>query len=590
MNIRTATVVLCLGDTLEFNIGTSQKHTYTWSNGATGRTNLVDTNGWVGVTALRDNGCSVKSDSVFVVGIPKPKFTVNYGFSNDSICVKENLLVILSNKGLADSYSRVSDKGPYFRDSFLTFPVNKGANSFQFWAKSKIGCIAAPSKERIITGIDTPTAPIISTPVRLIDRIQFTWNHVPFSESYQYSIDNGKTWSETDSGLNNRVQWILLDSATQTVNFWLRARTGIYCGFSQIGKTSQKGAGCKEPNWKLTTSNPISCFDSLAQIQISGLHALNSFSLKVNGKAINDTAYSEIIRANKSFTVSLRDSQQLLCGFFEKTATVSVDTPAIITTQYPHKAEVIFCGIADSAAMPLSFTNYQTDQTYWGSKNATTQKLIESNVLKLGMGSQIVQIWALSANGCKSAIDSIFTFVESDADAGFNAEWVSDYTYRYSAIETDTLDFRHIWKDSITGQVLNNTNVAEIILDYSNVGDVNVFISHELQSKKLQSFSQNADTFCNYSSTKMILIRNMNAEIIGKQMPQIIPNPSKSTANLTCLGCTGNEEINVWSVDGAFMGAFTIENLNKKPLSNGIYILRIGSQNESNLQKIIIGN
>ena len=173
MNIRTATTVLCLGDSIEFSVGSLVRHTYTWPNGATGRSTKIDSGGWVFATANRDNGCIAVSDSVFVVAFPKPTFNIGYGIYTDSVCTKEPLLVLLNNKAFADSYSSVGPTGPFSTDSFLIKTIQNGPNNFQFWAKSKIGCVSPASDLTTFVGIDTPDAPQLKIAEVLIDKIKF---------------------------------------------------------------------------------------------------------------------------------------------------------------------------------------------------------------------------------------------------------------------------------------------------------------------------------------------------------------------------------------------------------------------------------
>ena len=588
LNIRTATTVLCLGDTLNFNIGSTQKHTYTWNNGATGRNNQVTTGGFVGVTALRDNGCSVKSDSVFVIGVPKPKFTVSYGLLTDSICVNETLLVLLKNQGVADSYSRVSNQGPFFKDSFLTYSISKGNNSFQFWAKNTLGCVSNPSKTKIFHGIDTPSAPLLNISSRLSDKILFNWDPVQHAELYEYSINNGTTWSKVDS-LQTRKQWILLDSATQLVDFWIRAKTGNFCTYSHIGKIQARGAGCTEPNWSVSASNLTTCFDSLVELKINGLGQLSKYSLMINQESLKDSVYRTTIRTDRDFTLKLLDSQQLLCGSFEKSISIKVENPEKPKNSYFPQQEILFCdAVFGGTEIPLIITNYKKANKYHLINGANRTSLDSVNLINTFVGNYIWRITSTTPNGCVSLEDTLYMYSDHDVNTNFDFRWLSDLTYEFAAIYQDTTDYEHTWIDSASGKLLSTGNKATITVDYSAVGNVDVTITHQMRSKRyIDVFGDNN---CRFELNKPIQIRNLsNHSTAVNNDPVFFPNPLNSLSELLCNGCEASDNIEIWSIDGKQIGTFTLQALQNQTVSNGIYLIRISNRPNASMQKLILG-
>lgn len=587
LNIRTPTAILCLGDTLNFSIGTTQKHTYTWSNGSTGRNNPVDTTGFVYVTAVRDNGCSVTSDSVFVAGIPKPRYTVKYGISNDSICVNENLLILLQNNGFADSYSRVSAAGPYFRDSFLINSIQKGNNSFKFWAKSKIGCVSGPSDTRIFYGIDTPSAPAVSAITRLSDKILFTWDSVLHAEYFEFSVDKGKSWKKTDSAKSVRKQWIYLDSATQLVDFWVRAQTGDFCTYSHVGKIQARGAGCNEPIWNISFSDSVVCKDSIINITVSGLSKINTYNLKTNGNRMSDTTFSELIRGNSDFKFELLDSSQLLCGYFEKNVRILADTPIQIINSYSPKKSVVICDGDANTKLPFDIRNYRSDYTYAANINGTKISLDSFNLIAAQIGENVWMLGGETSNGCPLPLDTLRIYLDQKVNPAFTSKWVSDFNYQFSAALNDTDNYNHYWLDSVTNTSLTNQNQPEITIDYNSTGEGDVFITHRVIPKTSDSLFDLGN--CNYEITQKVEIRNLSTkELIGKTNRLLYPNPLVSFDHLKCINCQPGDLFILQSISGGVYGKFQLTELKKQNLMSGIYLITIESEGIQSTQKIHI--
>ncbi len=589
LNIRTPTVILCLGDTLEFSLGTTAKHTYKWLNGATSRSIRIDTSQWVSAVATRDNGCSVSTDSVLVIGLPKPRFNVSYGFTTDSVCVNESMIVLLNSRGFTDSYSSVSPKGPYSKDSFLIYPIKKGINSYRFWAKSTVGCFSEPSKTRNVIGVDTPSAPKITVFETSSDRIVFSWENVLKAQSYEYSIDLGKTWTKTDSGLNKRIQNVALKSATQSVDFWVRARTGNFCTFSHVGKLTAKGAGCTEPKWNISASNLITCFDSMVVLKVNGLGRLSGYSLKINQETLKDSIYREFIKTDRNFTIRLLDSQQLLCGVFEKSISILVDKTEKPQNFYFPQKEILFCdALFGATEVPLIITNYKKANKYHLLDGTTKTALDSFNSINKQVGNYVWRMTSTTPNGCVSLEDTLNIYVDYNVNANFDSRWVSDLNYEFAALYQDTTDYVHTWLDSASGKLLSTGNKATITVDYSSIGNADVTIIHQMRSKR--NIDVFGDNNCRFDFNKPVQIRNLSTDLTAViKVAEFFPNPLHSLSDLLCNGCQSTDNIAIWSIDGNQIGTFTLRGLQNQNLSKGIYLIRIANRPNAPLQKLILG-
>lgn len=583
LNIKTATTVLCLGDSIDFSLTQAVRHTYNWSNGATGRNTKIDSGGWVYVLANRDNGCSTVSDSVFVVAFPKPSFTVGYGIFTDSVCTKEPLLILLNNKSFADSYSNVGPQGPFSTDSFIIKTIQTGANDFQFWAKSKIGCVSPASDKTTFMGIDTPSAPVLKVAETLLDSIKFEWNPHVYAESYQYSVDGGKNWNAPTSGLTSTYQWIPLDSATQTLDFMVRAKTGVLCGFSNVAQIQAKGAGCTIPKWNVITKQSHVCLDSQFSLGIEGLWSLNSYQLKINGDVISDSIFTETITKSKNYHIQLLDSQQLICGYFDKNIFINVDSVIQISASFNPNENYIFCGVNEKETIELELYNYQNNYTYFAKTIDSTYLLAKKTDIALLPKSYTLALEGYSAYNCKTQEYSFKLFVDTIADASFEIEWVNDWQYKLTS-NSDTQKYQHFWKNATNNQTLSESNVSELVFDFVDFSNDEINIEHYLISS-----ATDFEAFCTYESSKKLLVKNLSTKNQSlENIPKLMPNPVKNLSRLQCYQCPIETTVSIFTNLGGFVGKWPYNEINGLTLSTGMYYCEIETATGRYQQKLII--
>ena len=575
MNIRTNTYNLCFGDSVEFSIGTNRTHTYRWFNGETGKSIFVDTSTWVKVEATSSDGCKAMSDSVYVVAIPKPIFKVSYGYTDDSLCVGSNLLILLQDSGYTDSFSLIGANGPFGTASIRTQKIDTGLNEFQVWGKNSFGCITGPIGYRKYIGIDTPRGPKINILSVKSDEIIFAWDSIPYATEYEYSLDMGNSWSFPDTGRLHRIQRIVLDSATQTVDFWLRTATSNFCFSAQVSKTRAQGAGCDPIDFSLQLNKNIVCLDSTYRLQIQGLDLNRKLSIFLNGTITKDTIIDQIASSHKEWKVFVIDSSQLICGGIEKQIKVYIDTPRYVKTNLENNSRLEFCGVKDTLQFTYTIQDYVDSMTYFintvEGKNVLTSMATQKAVLNT---SDSLVWWASQTKyGCFASGDTVRIVSLLPLDAGFEHSYEIDH-YLFSANLMDTISYEHYWFDAQTDTLLTNANTSMVKYYNPNSAEL-ISVKHLVRYK----FSKQITDTCEFISEKRNIA--LGNSIISSDEVFLFPNPIESLSQLKCLGCEKDDKIQIIN----YLGRLTLElswnqiDQQQKDLISGVYFVEVRSIN-----------
>lgn len=574
LNVNTATYNLCLGDSVRISTSTSNNHTYKWSNGDTRKSTYFDTSTWVKVLATNSFGCSISSDSLFIVSIPKPQFGVSYGFTDDSVCVGSDLLILLSDSAYTDSFSMFGPNGPYVKSSIIQTNINKGKNLYRFWGKNTFGCITGPIDEREYFGIDTPSGPALQVIQRESDRIVFYWDSVQNASSYEYSIDNGQSWQYPDTGRLHRIQTIYLDSATQTVEFSLRTATSRFCFTTKPVKLRAQGSGCQAINYNLSSKNTVYCKDSTYEVKIVGLDFARSLGLFINGNNTTDTIFKGIATGNETWNVVVIDSNQLICGSYDQGLSIVVDTPVAVQTNLLSGNTYQFCGDQQIANLSYDITNFDSTTEYQVSNGILKRSITQPSDVLMIQKEDSLYFWSsVSKYGCPAVGDSIQVLRLDSINTGFTIDYDID-RYKIKANETDTAEIIHFWYDAIADTLLINTNVSAFDYEKPDNSTERLSVMHEVQYK----FNNLIVDTCLFKSTgKQVYLSEKTPQ---KHKPILFPNPLNSLSELKCANCSEDARLRLWAPSGNvyFDGPINANELINKHLSEGIYLYHISDK------------
>ncbi len=561
-------IPLCKGDTAKLSVTPTSNHGYVWSTGQTGNQISVDTAGVYYVTAIRTNGCERKSSDINVLVIPKPSFNVLYGFSGDTICAAEPLLLFTQNKnGFADSYSTSSKTGPYVTDSLLVVNIGKLNKTIQVWSKSKNGCVQGPISKSFF-GIDTVSGPSVSVKTKYLDRITFTWSKIPFATEYRYSIDSGKTWNSPIEGKLSDSTSIDLKSVTQKVDFWIQARTSKYCGITQISKISSGGVGCNDIVLRTQISKDSICFDESTKITVSGLPNHSKWAIRFDGKLYKDSIFTITSSKTQNWIFSAIDSTQIACGFYDKQVRIvadSVEEPNLVIN--PQNNEIICGGLAQ---MEVSLNNPSpTNNRNLRIKLKNLDTIIDTYPYKLiinGSSDSIVYWYESSSiRGCKSKDQSYRLLFRDSISTHFAVKWLNNFNYsivKSLKNDNDSLTFKLI-KDN---QTIYTSNSDSFIYDFQNEANSPI---------KVVLIVKNAP--CLDSSIYEFNSNNLRTQVFQNYSFTLSPNP---ISNLEDLNVN-----NIKNQDVAFARILSIDGkeLVQKVKINASGKLEFKNSNSSNL-------
>lgn len=583
-------VPLCKGDTVKLSLTTAPNHGYVWSTGQTGSQISVDTSGVYYVTAIRTNGCERKSSDISVLVIPKPSFNVLYGFSGDTICAAEPLLLFTQNKnGYADSYSITSKTGPYITDSLLVVNIGKLNKSVQVWSKSKSGCVQGPISKSFF-GIDTVSGPTVNVKSKYLDKITFTWSKIPFATEYRYSIDSGKTWNNPIEGKLSDSTSIDLKSVTQKIDFWIQARTSKYCGITQISKITSGGVGCNDIVLKSKVSKDSICFGESTKITLSGLPNHSKWAIRFEGKLSKDSVFTISPSKTQNLTFSAIDSTQLACGFYEQQIRIVVDSVEVPSLDFNPQNQEIICGglsqfeVAVNNPIPKNNRKLRVQST-------SLDTIIDTYPAKLtlhGRSDSFVYWYeSTTSQGCKSQNQSYQLEFRDSISTHFNVKWLNNFNYsivKSIKNRSDSLTF-NILKDN---ELIYISNSDSFIYNFQNASNASIKITLIVRNAPCMDssiYEFNANNLRNRVYTTATISASPNP-IRSLDQLNIQSSKNQDVAYVRILSIDGKEVVQKVKIDATGKLEFknsSLDNSNNE-LLDGIYLLEILDSNSNRIK------
>jgi len=562
------TLPLCKGDTGIIEVSPRNNHIYVWNTGDTAIKIPVDTAGFYNVLAVRTNGCTSMSDDFAVLETQKPSFKVSYGLSNDTVCVNEDLLILMNNtNGYADSYSLNSANGPFSRDSFVIKSILSGLNQYKVWAKGKNGCVSS-SDTATFYGLDTFEGPKITKTTKYVDSVVFYWDNSFTNGNYEYSIDSGNSWIKT----NVDSASIILNKPSDWIDFWIRYKSNYACNYSTTNTLRTQSVGCTTPVGSLIANKTIYCVGDSIIISYSSQNN-NKESIWYQNMQI-DSTLEFIATKSADYSIQVLDSQQITCGFYIKSISVLVDS--LDDLQYFSGNQIfgdtLFCGVLDSqsAALIISPSNIDTNisHSFINTINKSVQFFNSTTPIYPGRTGQFY-IVSTNENNCKFNSDTSTIYISEVISPGFNWEWIDSFKYRF------TFDFKEpgfIRRLYILDKTIDfNSSNDSVVLDLSDYANLNIEIVHELIDTMM--FKYKFSDSCSYRIGKMLSIRNLSVNDINAINPRWYPNPSRYLSELLCFGCNEKSKVTVLNSMGKILFSGTPESLANYDgfVSNGLY-------------------
>ncbi len=574
-------VALCKGDTVKLSVSSTPNHGYIWSTGKTGTEISTDTAGIYYVTAIRTNGCERRSSDITILTIPKPDFKVLYGFSGDTICAGEPLLLFTQDKnGFSDSYSLDSKIGPFVPDSLFVVNIGKQNKTTQVWSKSKGGCVQGPISKSFF-GLDTVDGPNITVKTKYIDKITFRWTKISYATEYRYSIDNGNTWNTPLEGKLSDSTTIDLTSASQKIIFWIQARTSKFCGISKISKITSGGLGCNDIVLTINSTKDTLCYGDTSKLTISGLPKHSKWSIKYNGKIYKDSIFELSPIRSTIYTFAAIDSTQASCGFYEKQIRLVVDSVEQPKLTFNPPNNQIICGGEKDVNVELNLNNNSSNRKLIVTSNwyDTTMVRFPTQLnLKNNKDSFVYHFESTLLKGCKSKMQYFSLIFQDSISTDIDVKWLNNFNYTFKRKVRNQ-------QDLVLFEIRDKAQLVYSIQQDSFVYDLSAMANKELN---VHLWVSNGP--CKDSSELLFNAYNLNTIALNNHNIRISPNPISHLDQIWIQYPSENEVgfVQILSMDGKVIVQKTELDTNGKirnvsnsshgsqlNLADGIYLIEL---------------
>lgn len=499
---------ICSGDSIQLSANNLAGHSYLWSPGnMTNRIVKVADSGVYTVTVTNTSGCSRTSSPVTIKVNPSPSVLAIKSFSGDSICTGTPFSVGgLVISGTVDSFSYTSKSGPFVKADTLSAVLNSGSKTYSVWGKDSKGCVSKESKITVHSK-PRPSGPVLSSSDISYTGFKVNWQAVPNSSGYRVSIDSGKTYivpSSGSSGLTHEVTGLI---GNHTMNVRVFALMPGICSSTEISSISITTLSCSPLDFELTTGKNRLCKGSFATVNIGKVSG-KTIGIQIDGKFSGvDTIQKILVTGTREYTVSVIDSNALICGYTHKTILLTEDTS--VTPIIQPSGLLSFCSNAGTVDLTIGIINHEKMDSSFVFKN--NQLVYSGNKMNPTISaSDGDSIWVKSTNksGCLSEKSTLIrVIVKPVPNAGFNIS-NTHFNYTFTANDTQGNHSWYVGQDSTTGK--------SALFDLINYANDTATVTHKIVRNG-----------CVSTETKKIYVPDF-ALVKLKDIPgaRIYPNPA----------------------------------------------------------------
>lgn len=406
---------ICQGDSILLKLNPVETGvSYTWNTGQKGDSLWVSQNGPYYVTGLGKNGCSRNSNTIQVSFFDKPtsNLRTEIQLSNDSIC--QNTLVRLVSDSLNNDSFYFYASGSLVQrttDAFHDILVNQ-TTTYGVQVRDQNLCLSDTAYYTLFAQEKRP-APRISCSNSTVDSIIYTWTNPSIHNGYQISINQGKSWSTSTSGLNGTRHEIGGLQPDDSITLWVRGIDNGPCLFSLIGTKTCYTKSCSPLQVNVNADTSI-CDSNLWQIEINGL-SNQKYSLTIdNGDAFTDTLFSFNPKVSRDYIIEIIDSNHLTCPSKKIALPLQIDQKPTATLS-PIKSKA-FC---EGETIQFEANNLMDNWTFVlntipvqsGNSNKYT-----NNTLSDGDSLYVI----VNKGKCRDTSSIVSVNIESTIDASFD--------------------------------------------------------------------------------------------------------------------------------------------------------------------------
>lgn len=455
-----------------------------------------------------DKGCKTLSDPVQLSINSLPLVQAQWVDSPAVFC-QGQMAGIRVQLALGDSLSIDGSVGPFSTDSLRWVTIGSGSQTFNLYSKSAKGCL---SKAFALSaqGADTAkAAELIRIDSSLTD-LTFTWNHRPEINEWFISQDSGKTWFSNSS--DTSFTWAIGQGNT-TVLLAIKGRDAGPCRVSQVAFFPGTTKTCKDlPYTWSWTQKPI-CVGDSAKLELIGLP--NQYSAFWNGQP-QGRQREWAIRIDQpkwSATLSVLDSQQLICGTSDRRIDLSLSSLDPNSLSLDMKDSSRSC----TSELLVQYSTLSDSVRYiWAVFGPQTYSLSlgqNQSVLLAHQSSSSLWLEAENSQGCRTQSERLTLLYPTKPEA--RATWVfQNDSLQFTALQ---MAEKHQWYMGTTvGNWRDSSQSPEPIIAITDWPGEEVAFSHRVSNDGLGCASQ-------WDSIAPIPVNRMSR--VSFQTPLLSPNP-----------------------------------------------------------------
>lgn len=576
----TGTKEICKSDTFVLAVNSpSAGNNYTWNTGAKASNIKVFDSGSFFVTAVsKTNKCSRVSAVTKVAVNPVPAVQILKSFSGDSICANVPFTMgSLVTSGTVDSYSFVSKTGPFSKADTLRQTLSTGPANYSVWGKSAKGCVSKPSTAQVKVKIND-AGPSLSSSNISYTGFRINWTAVTGALSYRISLDSGKTFitpSSGNTGLSHDVTGLL---GNKSIKVQVFANTSGICAKTEIAELVATTLSCTPIDYSVTVTDPRVCKNEFAAVQLNNLTGKTIGVLVDNNYVGKSTNLSIKVDGTRDYTISVIDSNALICGYTNTTITLVEDT--VSTPVFTPAAPAKFCSdIAIGATFEVLSSHY--DSIYWyqnGVLQSKTTVLTKGFVVSNGDSLQAMSVLTSGCNSPKSAAKQVV--VNKLGNTGFA---VSNNQFQFTFTPNDIAS-GHKWKigkDQNTISDSSSNDTAQF--DLSTFKNDSVFVLHTVTTKE----------GCVSSSKRKVFVPDFNSTVTNT-IPglKVYPNPASTTFIVWLPLAFTQADIELLNINGASILKLPImkgsNTINIENLPSGVYQYKLKADGKETTGSLVI--
>lgn len=507
---------ICAGDSIQLVANFLNNHTYTWNpGGQTGRILKVKDSGVYTVTVTNNNQCTKTSLPVVIKVQPKPKAMIIGDFSGDTICSGTPFsLAAFILSGKADSFSFVSQAGPFRSIDTINRKLNSGSQTYKLWVKNaQYGC-TSDEASKTVNVKQKVAGPTLT--VQNIDYTEFTiaWGAVNGAIAYKVSVDSGKTYITPSSGSNGLTHKVTGMLGNESKKIMVYAELSGICATSEINSIIATTLSCTPIDFSVSSESSKVCKNGQTTILLHNLEN-KRIGVKINGIFRgNDTSYVVTVPGKTEFEVSVIDSNALICGYTNKTISIEEDTVYMVQTNLDNSGTKLICSPNTNADLLVSTTASNNIDTVMYFKNGTlVQKgtfTTAGNFTYSVKNGDSIWVNAKNERGCITEGFKTIINMPGLPDASFvNSNIQFDYTFTAN----DTMGI-HKWY----GKDIATQSGKSATYDFTNKAETTVTIYHDIEKNGCLNTDSLKVFVPNFASVKNTIKANV----------QLYPNPSSN--------------------------------------------------------------